>query len=1558
MTDGFNIEDINKKFAELSDMLDAIKTQNALNIGDTSRMLNNLGSKLESVSEKVNDDEMLELIADLKHSITDKYSFVTVKFTELETALKSLQNSSGEVVTLPELKELFDVLSTNITVFSKQVLNQGDILNEITLRIEALRTDDTDKRDIIKSINSIKSDLEKFNNGFESIILNVNNNFETMMQQVSKLDPTTEVMNMSKSLNDVKDTSYTILSAVQVVDQKQNKFDGTLDEIISQNTKINANIKALAGQSDFDGLVRKVESSIELMTTLKGALTDANEQSQRSLLVQLDKLSSIVTTILTEEDFEAFKVELSKLVYDVIESTNVMRGDLLDTTSEFKSLAKLMDDLDLKTSIEGIRTLVDDKSRELKNGFIDAVASIGLEPIKNNLNILIEKLEQAKVSINENSDRNSTKNSERIDNLFELTDKVREMVTYLPDTIRQNYMSAEEGQRAFVEQCIRDLSTISDKIKYLQDDVASITSPIKETLISDVKNLKEIVYDIKNLVTNNDEIISKIINLETIVGRIAGDYDVALHSVQENIVSYMSAIKEDCESADIKMNNFAFEFNALKSELSKVFSDFKDSSKGQNDKFNSVCNGISSRFDSVMNALSSISEQPVAIAGIRDGFENVQHTMQDVILAISDLKVAITGIKTAKTEDNSGEEQISEDALLKLEGKINKIKDQLSFTSSDIMENLYNRSEKLLQEFEPVKKAVMSFVDVDFQNVSSILKDQMDAYKIGMEKLVEGIDSDESRSVLNNLFTGFGSLENRINNLENAIRESMSSSLVEIKNMLNMAKPLMPSVAAINEEAAENFEGQIDGVTDLLDVKIVDLRNDINSKFENVHKHIDEAVIPKFTDILDKNNEILTQINLLNDKEQLEVIKNQLSELFNKISKVHDEVLNSKISANAITDERIEGLGEEEKSIIVDFTTNLSELANLVKHTSDNIDEKITRALSENQSNIDLDSLKSDIEQMLSSVQAKASDITVQDNDGTPISNVQVLLEEYKSQIVDEINSVKQAMWDFKNDEEISKDLKVISQKLDLIALNDDVKFEIDKSLQEIRNTVKDQQKFLNTINILETLASMEDINKMKGIEQLSKLSEIISVDKLNALNKLTLLDKLKNLDCLDELQKIPKISGMLEVQEQLRELISGLDKRINSFSKNYSTLDIFIEENKGQIDSLKNNVDSVKTELNSVKTAIMKHVLNVFEQLSFVVEGEEIKDFVDEKTQEVLAKIQDSDRTQEIINAISANETVNQEIKTIKHAIDSLKPLEYKDIEADMTQLKDMSENLSNVLKETVMGIPESVKEQVELMKQQLNQLRVGSIEDDGSYSYSMQDVESDIARLRLALDDIKKVVEANSLKEITDYVNEIVQQVESMKFNISQDDIFKMKVDIEHIMSDIVSISSRTNKLLLASDESANALNTSMQSFRDTISDLYEGLKKLDYTEMTEKLEKIQNQVNENLKHNNNTMESVAKLTVWADSADEKLSDVSDTLNKLKKSMPSNEAVLDELETKFAKQQQRIEALEEKLDELLSISGDNGSSNVSKKLTDIDKQLTRLNRSIERLTSYVDEE
>ena len=293
-----------------------------------------------------------------------------------------------------------------------------------------------------------------------------------------------------------------------------------------------------------------------------------------------------------------------------------------------------------------------------------------------------------------------------------------------------------------------------------------------------------------------------------------------------------------------------------------------------------------------------------------------------------------------------------------------------------------------------------------------------------------------------------------------------------------------------------------------------------------------------------------------------------------------------------------------------------------------------------------------------------------------------------------------------------------------------------------------------------------------------------------------------------------------------------------------------------------------------------MKHVLNVFEQLSFVVEGEEIKDFVDEKAQAIL-------------DAVKNNETLNKEVKTIKSAVDAINPLEYKDIEGDMKRVNEVADIIENFPQDVENKLSEKFKE----FKQQLNLMRVGTTEDDENYTYALQDVESDIARLRLALDDIKKVVEENSLKEIAEYVNEIVKQVDDMKFNISQDDIFKMKVDIERITSDIVSISSRTNKLLLASDESAQALNTSMQSFRNTISDLYDGLKKLDYSEMTAKLEEVNNQIVESNKQQRNITDTVARLAVWSESTDETLADVNDTLTKLKKAMPSSEAVLEEL-------------------------------------------------------------
>ena len=1664
MSEEFSIEDVKRKFDEITDTLDSIKTQNAINIGDTGRVLNNIGVKLDNILNQENISEAKEILLNLKKDLEDRGSYLNVRFTEWETSFKDALSKNDDLITVPQMKELFDVLSTNLTVFSKQIMSQGDILNEITLRIEALRSDDTDKREIIKNINSIKGELDKFNNGFESIILNINNNFENINALISRLDPTTEVKNMTNTVSGIKSTTDTIISAVQVVDQKQNTMSDSLNEIISQNTNINANIKALAGQSDFDGLVKKIENAVELITVLKSALTDSSEQSQKSLLVQLDKLSSVVSKILTEEDFQLFKTDLSNLVNDVIESSNVLRGDLLNTNSDLKELNKVISSLDVRSAIENLRFMLEDSDRNLKDALdeskkssmeqvnnldsslkglieeksndikdkvyetvasidigslrnehehlkvvienrtndikskiVETISNVGIEEIKSSLVTLSENLDKAKKSINEDSNKNSFQILEKIENTFNIINDTNDIITNLPETMRQVYVPFESDKKILIEDVLKTLSSITNEIHVVQNSLNNISSPIKDALADDINQLKNTTDAIVGIIATDGELFEKLNNLDLKLINNAGKLDASLKEVTGRILDYMSGIKENCESADIKMNNFAFEFNSMKSELDKIVSDFNNFVKGATTSFNSVSNGISLRFDAVSEMISSITSQPAAIAILKENMDNLQQDMKNLIVIAAEMKA-----NSAAQNDIKKSLGVDNEFLDKIGNRINKVKDQLNFISTDIMENLYNRADFIVNEIEPIKKAVMSFVGIDFQNIAVALKEQMDAYKIGMEQFMQGIDAADSRAILNNLFTGLGTLENKFSDFETSVNEALINKFEDVKNLLNSMRKSAP--IQIEEQSLEIVK-----LEEILNNKVEILKSNFNTISDNVVNQL----VPHFDAIDKKQNDILSKLNTpvsynIDDK-SLDYIKNQLNELFEKVNTVQDEILHSNLNTNTIDVSSIKNLDENEKNVLEQFTGNLQNIASLVKKLNENIDCKISDSINSGVQKTDFEALKADIASMLSSIQGnlnlpaydvnKSSNVTSQDIETL---NAGGLLEKYKIDIFNKIESVKNEITSAEWSMDLANDIKVLNQKMDLLTLSDDFKLDIDRALDEIRATVQDQKKFLDTVNILETLSTLEDISKLKGIEQLEQLSNIISVDKLNALNKLTLLDKLKNLDCLDELEKIPKISGMLEVQDKIKNTIVELDKRIDTISKNYANFNLVEED--------------FKNELNVVKTAIMKHVINVFEQLSFVVEGEEIKDFVDEKSQNAILEtkqfientISDSENSikfsiseikellkdrQDIEDLKQLQCDLKSQNETIENSIESLNPLEYKDQQRFEKEFsKNIAEEISQKLEETkdeyLKNIGEELKqniqpelasklnevkehvseqfsevneqinevnekfngvnEQFNSVKEQFNILRVGSTEDVGDYTYAMQDIETDIAHLRLAMDDVINCVKSNSLKQIADYVNEIVMQVDSMKFNISQDDIFKIKVDVEKITGDILSISSRMNKLLLASDESAQALNASLVSFRDTISELYTGLKKLDYSTMIEKLSIIEEKIANNEQKEHNTLNAINKITEWTNGFEEKTDEISETINKLKKSMPSNEAILDDLEVKFAKQQQRMDMLEEKLDELLS--KDKDSSNISKKFTDIDKQLKSLHPMLMR--------
>ena len=95
-------------------------------------------------------------------------------------------------------------------------------------------------------------------------------------------------------------------------------------------------------------------------------------------------------------------------------------------------------------------------------------------------------------------------------------------------------------------------------------------------------------------------------------------------------------------------------------------------------------------------------------------------------------------------------------------------------------------------------------------------------------------------------------------------------------------------------------------------------------------------------------------------------------------------------------------------------------------------------------------------------------------------------------------------------------------------------------------------------------------------------------------------------------------------------------------------------------------------------------------------------------------------------------------------------------------------------------------------------------SSDGDVDYVYSLQDLESDIANLRLVLNDMKSDNKSKEFTELIDSTNNIYQLVETIKTEMPKFEAEEFKKEFENLSEDIVSISARTNKLLLSSDES----------------------------------------------------------------------------------------------------------------------------------------------------------
>ena len=150
-----NFSDINQNFDTIKTLLNSIRAQGILNTSDVDKLLTGINAKLEKINTEEDIDLIKIFLSELKQNLEERHSVLVSKFGAIESLFTNLLKNTSEMPKSTDIKELFDIVATNLSVFSREVVSQKDSITEIALKLDAIRSDDTNKKDIIKNIKHL-----------------------------------------------------------------------------------------------------------------------------------------------------------------------------------------------------------------------------------------------------------------------------------------------------------------------------------------------------------------------------------------------------------------------------------------------------------------------------------------------------------------------------------------------------------------------------------------------------------------------------------------------------------------------------------------------------------------------------------------------------------------------------------------------------------------------------------------------------------------------------------------------------------------------------------------------------------------------------------------------------------------------------------------------------------------------------------------------------------------------------------------------------------------------------------------------------------------------------------------------------------------------------------------------------------------------------------------------------------------------------------------------------------------------------------------------------------
>ena len=1466
---------------EIAEILNSMRVENENNVENFEKVLTDISAKLELMAGDSEDADLIKVyLTELKGLVEDKSVDTNTRFADIEKILHNVLLCQDDVAKTSELKDLFHVFSAAFDNFTSNFVNQKDFLEDLSLKLGNVENKVFDKDELASLIAGLNQDLVAINNDIEKSFVSIDEKFAEVIKKLDSFDITEQVNSInSKILN------------------------------------ISEEINLIPSKISFASLEDKISYSQSVLNSLRELITETSEQENAIISERFEKLEKSFESIVTDSDFTGFRTNLADFVQKIIDNSTVLNTKLsytteriehilttienLDNSEEFdkvlntvnqnagQNLDKILADIEnLKTRISeeigsNSKTYFDDLSIKIAN-IISEISDVKSnleekcenvsEDISQNVStafastkISMENVIVAMNNLNDMLKEQSEKNAETIlANIDELNGKVDEFSTDIVDELRTSFSDIKTGFSSDIA------SNISDLKLHLGDVVESLRNYVSE--LNDNSETSKKVVD--------EKISKKLLAMETAIENCSDVYEDKMATLQVKLAEFAQNVQNTSSDVNEKISSSIEELGDIKQEIVSVqeaLGEVKSSADEKTEKFLML---LDENVKEILTAIENLEKSTLkdinsSINENIDLIENKFSTVLDVLEKFN----SETGLAGS------------------IEEKFSALKQEIGLVNTDITGTIQSSRDEILQNFEDIKKSFDDFSDYDFNKLMADLKILLETSFMNFSVDVNGELASSSEAIMR-LEQAYKDIFNKITLIEDCVSEKLQNDI----ELLNITiETNSKNLQCLFEEKLDEYIGDMKSqIANMLeDTRVVDAisntKEEINVKLDvvldkqdNIEKNITETISNNAEDVSNKiygnifslgeelKNHIKSTCDEVVEKTVDQTVKQTVEQTVEKCdtSKCEEniDILNQKVDALVLSTDKDE------------IINSINELGESAEQANNVLNEKIDILVS----STDKDEILNSLDELGAKTE-QANDVLNQKIDALVIStdNEEILhsLEEIEAK-ADKTGS------------DLTETLESLIARVDIIASDDSLKSDLENITEKLDDFEENTEYFKNA---LDTLSNKVDIIAAdNSLDMLYDKFDEFSETEDKVAEMLTALHQKVDVIAMDDNdfdieEEIDDIKELIFEQRKYFEVAS--DEKANAIDKYLK--DVLLK------------LDNVDLEKNSedIKETIMNALVSLVDQISFVEETEEIKDFVEEKT--------------------------------------------------------------------------DAIKQGLIEVQNQLRQL--ASPDDDFGYSYTLQDVESDIAKLRVAITHLS----GNDFENLSGDIKKIVNSVEGLETTLTQEQIIGLKGNIEKLNEDILSISSRTNKILLTSDESNKALNDGLNNFGNLVEKLEDRLEYLDNTEATERLERkiesIQSMAVESANADKVFHQVMMYLGEWIDTTTENISsitektseinlikenindviekvsdiqDIKDNIEELRSAVPEKSELLSELENKFEQQEARIDRLEMKLEKILSTLEEKDDMVLNRKVDKIEKMLSRLGTNIEKLTSYVDED